>query len=85
MKDTELYQYLLNLKSPWPVSKVEMTVKDQRIDVWAEHPHTSTAVVWSYTHAKHGRTHFRWRDSYFTLSFIFGRVHHSVRPSTEKV
>jgi hypothetical protein len=26
MKDTELYQYLLNLKSPWTVSKVEMTV-----------------------------------------------------------
>lgn len=38
MHDTALYQYLLGLKSPWTVSRVELNVKGQRVDVWAEHP-----------------------------------------------
>ena len=38
MQDTALYQYLLGLKSPWSVSRVELDVKGQRVDVWAEHP-----------------------------------------------
>jgi transposase len=37
MQDTALYQYLLGLKSPWSVSRVELDVKGQRVDVWAEH------------------------------------------------
>jgi len=38
MQDTALYQYLLGLKSPWTVSRVNLDVKGQRVDVWAEHP-----------------------------------------------
>lgn len=37
MQDTALYQYLLGLKSPWTVSRVNLDVKEQRVDVWAEH------------------------------------------------
>jgi transposase len=38
MQDTALYEYLLGLKSPWKVGRVELNVKEQRVDVWAEHP-----------------------------------------------
>lgn len=37
MQDTALYQYLLGLKSPWTVSRVNLDVKGQKVDVWAEH------------------------------------------------
>jgi transposase len=37
MRDVEFYQQLLGLASPWTVSKVELSVKDQRVDIWAEH------------------------------------------------
>ena len=38
MKDTELYQHLLGLQSPWSVERVELDVKGQRVTVWAMHP-----------------------------------------------
>ena len=38
MQDTALYQYLLGLKSPWTVSRVNLDVHGQCVDVWAEHP-----------------------------------------------
>ena len=38
MQDRELYFYLLGLKSPWTVGKVELDHKGRRVDVWAEHP-----------------------------------------------
>lgn len=38
MQDTALYQYLLGLSSPWSVSRVELNLKGQCVDVWAEHP-----------------------------------------------
>lgn len=38
MRDTELYQHLLGLVAPWTVSRVELSVADGRVDVWAEHP-----------------------------------------------
>lgn len=38
MRDTELYRHLLGLLEPWEVSRVELSVEDQRVDVWAEHP-----------------------------------------------
>jgi transposase len=38
MRDTELYQRLLGLESPWTVSRVELNVKEQRVDIWAGHP-----------------------------------------------
>ena len=37
MRDTELYRHLLGLVSPWGVSRVELSVPDGRVDVWAEH------------------------------------------------
>jgi transposase len=38
VRDTDLYQALLGLTSPWTVSRVELDVAKQRVDVWAEHP-----------------------------------------------
>ena len=42
MQDTALYQYLLGLQSPWTVSRVNLDIKGQRVDVWAEHPEDAT-------------------------------------------
>ena len=33
MQGTALYQYLLNLKSPWTVSRVELNVKRQYVEI----------------------------------------------------
>ncbi|MDH4333622.1 MAG: ISL3 family transposase [Desulfobulbaceae bacterium] len=38
MRDTELYRHLLGLVEPWSVSRVELDVATQRVDVWVEHP-----------------------------------------------
>ena len=38
MRDTELYRHLLGLVAPWQVSRVELSVADGRVDVWAQHP-----------------------------------------------
>ena len=38
MRDTDLYRHLLGLEAPWTVERVELNVKDQRVDVWAGHP-----------------------------------------------
>lgn len=37
MRDTELYRHLLGLETPWTVNRVELKLKEQRVDVWAEH------------------------------------------------
>jgi transposase len=37
VQDTELYRHLLGLTAPWSVSKVELSVGEQRVDVWTEH------------------------------------------------
>lgn len=37
MRDVELYRYVLGLQTPWTVSRVDLSVKEQRVDVWAEH------------------------------------------------
>jgi hypothetical protein len=37
MRDTELYRHLLGVEQPWTVSRVELSVEQQRVDVWAEH------------------------------------------------
>jgi transposase len=44
MQDTALYQYLLGLQLPWTVSRVNLDVKGQRVDVWAEH---SEGAAWA--------------------------------------
>ena len=38
MRDTDLYRHLLGPLDPWEVSRVELSVADGRVDVWAEHP-----------------------------------------------
>jgi transposase len=38
MQDHELYQQILGLKSPWSVSKVNLDVSQQQVDVFVEHP-----------------------------------------------
>ena len=50
MQDTALYQHLLDLKSPWSVSRVELNVKEQRVDVWAEHPNDAKWTCPQCTH-----------------------------------
>lgn len=37
MRDTELYRHLLGIEKPWTVDRVELNVKEQRVDVWVEH------------------------------------------------
>jgi transposase len=37
MQDTELYRHLLGIEKPWTVARVELTVKEQRVDVFVEH------------------------------------------------
>jgi transposase len=37
MHDTELYRHLLGLEPPWFVSKVELNIKEKKVDVWTEH------------------------------------------------
>ena len=38
MQDTARYQSRLGLQSPWTVSRVNLDVNAQRVDVWAAHP-----------------------------------------------
>ena len=38
MRDTELYRHLLGLESPWTVTRVELSVKEQHVAVWVGHP-----------------------------------------------
>jgi len=42
MRDTELYQRILGLESPWKVARVELDVKETRVDVYAEHSKRKT-------------------------------------------
>ena len=37
MRDIELYRHLLGLEQPWTVSRVELDLTEQRVDVWADH------------------------------------------------
>lgn len=37
MQDTELYRHLLGIEKPWTVARVELAVKEQRVDVFVEH------------------------------------------------
>jgi transposase len=44
MRDTELYRHLLGLESPWSVTRVELTLSNQQVDVWAGH---ADGVAWN--------------------------------------
>ena len=71
MQDTALYRYLLGLESPWEVSRVELSIPDQRVDVWAVHPAATRfpcpecdreLPVYDHVGAVpvQGWTHYRW-------------------------
>ena len=51
MQDTALYQYLLGLKSPWTVSRVDLNGKGQCVEVWAEH---LEGAAWACPHCSRG-------------------------------
>ena len=79
MQDTALYQYLLGLKSPWTVSRVELNVTGQCVDVWAEHPEgalwacPACAQEWPlYDHAEE-RT-WRHLDSCQYQTYLHARI-----------
>ena len=38
MEDIELYQHLLGLEAPWVVERVELSVKERRVDIWVGYP-----------------------------------------------
>ncbi len=44
MRDSELYQQVLGLQAPWSVARVELNVKERRVDVWVEH---APGVAWA--------------------------------------
>jgi transposase len=37
MRDTELYRHLLSVVDPWIVQRVDLSVEEQRVDVWVDH------------------------------------------------
>src|SRR2546422_9190899 len=37
-RGVELCRHLLGLEPPWTVTRVELNLKEQRVDVWAGHP-----------------------------------------------
>lgn len=43
MQDTELYRHLLGIESPWAVTKVDLSLKEHRVDVWVGH---TRGVLW---------------------------------------
>ena len=79
MQDTALYQYLLGLQSPWTVSRVNLDVNGQRVDVWAEHPEDAawvcphcTKTLPLYDHAEE-RT-WRHLDSCQFQTYLHARI-----------
>lgn len=44
MQDKELYQQVLGLASPWFVTRVKLTLEEERVDVWADH---DPAAAWA--------------------------------------
>lgn len=79
MRDTELYRHLLGLESPWTVARVEVGVKDQRVNVWAEHapesrwqcPECATELA-VYDHAE--ERSWRHLDSCQFQTFLHARI-----------
>ena len=79
MQDTELYRYLLGLESPWEVSRVELSVTDQRVDAWAVHPKSVRFACPEcdqelpvYDHAE--ERSWRHLDSCQFLTFLHARI-----------
>jgi transposase len=79
LRDIELYRHLLGLVPPWTVARVELNVKDQKVDVWAEHdadqiwscPECGESKLPLYDHSEE-RT-WRHLDSCQFLTFLHAR------------
>jgi transposase len=79
MHDTELYRHLLGLEAPWSVARVEVAVKDQKINVWAQHapdarwacPKCKTELA-LYDHAE--ERSWRHLDSCQFQTFLLARI-----------
>lgn len=37
MQDTELYRHVLGIEDPWRVDRVQLSVREEQVDVWAVH------------------------------------------------
>ncbi len=78
MRDVELYRQLLGLESPWEVSRVELSVEEGRVDVWADHPSRTRwvcpeceLVLPTYDHAEERA--WRHLDSCQFLTYVHAR------------
>lgn len=79
MRDTDLYRQLLGLEKPWTVDRVELDVKQQRVDVFAKHekpkswpcPECSKAVG---LHDHDGERVWRHLDSCGFQTFLHARI-----------
>lgn len=43
MRDTDFYQQILGLEEPWTVTRVDLDVTEQRVDIWVDH---GTGIKW---------------------------------------
>ena len=78
MRDTELYRYLLGIELPWKVERIELDVRNQRVDVWVIH---KEGLRWScpecgvlvplYDHAQ--ERVWRHLDSCQFMTYLHGR------------
>jgi transposase len=79
VRDTDLYRQLLGLEKPWTVDRVELDVKQQRVDVFAKHdrPKAWTCSVCEKPCGLHDHDEERvWRhlDSCGFQTFLHARV-----------
>ncbi len=38
MQDKDLYKYILGIKEPWDVDRIELNIEEKRVNVWVKHP-----------------------------------------------
>lgn len=79
MQDKDLYEYILGIKEPWSVKRIELDVKMKRVNVWVEH---KAGLRWHcpecqgsftiYDHAKE-RT-WRHLDSCAYQTYLYARI-----------
>ena len=79
MRNTELYRALLGLESPWKVARVDLDVKQQRVDVYAEHRKRKTwpcpeCEVRSGLHDHDGERTWRHLDSCQLKTLLHARI-----------
>lgn len=78
MRDTELYRHLLGVDEPWGVDRVELSVTEERVDVWVGHakrtrfacPECTTSLP-VYDHSE--ERSWRHLDSCGFLTFLHAR------------